>query len=103
MMTDLFLEIGFLALLGLLYYFYQRKKILRSQENTELADMSYVLHAVLNERTDEADPEADALIEALDDFISNKTSTPPRALLRVYADSPKCSPELRALIHEALS
>ena len=44
----------------------------------------------------------DTLIEQLDDFLKEKIMTPPLALLRTFADSSECSPELKLIIQEGL-
>ena len=100
---NLLLEIGFLILLGFLYYFYQRRKIIQEEERKSPMIMGYILHSILTERGEQKDSETDALIEAIDDFLHNKTLSPPIALLKLFAESKKCSPELRDVILEGLS
>lgn len=99
---NLLLELGFLVLLGILYYFYQRRKILHHEANKGPMLMGYVLHSCLSERGEEAHPELDPVIEAIDDYLHNRAATPPTVVLQTYANSAACSPELRAVIEEAL-
>ncbi len=100
--ANLLIEIALFTLLGVLYYFYQKRKLHQYEENKAPLVMGFVLQACLVERGDDPDPKLDALIEALDDYIQNKTSTPPLAMLRIYAASPECSAELRDVISEGL-
>lgn len=62
------LEIGLFSLLGILYYFYQKRKILKYEENKTPLVMSFILQSCLSEKLDTAQPELDHVIEALDDF-----------------------------------
>ncbi len=79
------LEIGFFSLLGVMYYFYQKRKILRYEENKVPLVMEFLLQACLQEKKDGAQPLIDSVIEALDDFLKKKTATPPIPLLRVLS------------------
>jgi len=99
----LLLEIGFLALLGFLYYIYQKRKILLHEKNKGPMIMGYILQSCLSERGETANVQMDALIEALDDYLHNKTPTPPTALLTTYAHLNHCSQELKAIIEEGLA
>jgi len=101
-MMDFLLEIAFLSFLGILYYFYQKKKILQMDAQQEISNMSFILHSLLAQRGDTPDVEMDALIEAIDDFLSNKTTHPPTALLKKFSDSDRCSEELRMVIQGGL-
>ncbi len=96
------IEIGIFSFLGLLYYFYQKKKILHYEANKTPMVMSYILQSCLLEKGDEPQPELDTLIEALDDFAQEKTQTPPLALLKLYSKNEKCSEELKNIIEEGL-
>lgn len=95
-------EIGFFTLLGVLYYFYQRKKIMHYEENKGPIIAGYILHSCVTERGESSHVELDVLIESLDDYLHNRTSTPPKALLKKFSESPDCSPELKAVIEEGL-
>ncbi len=96
-------EISLLIILGVLYYFYQKKKILKYEQNKGPMMMGYVLHSCLAERGESPDPDLDPVIEAIDDYLHNRAQTPPTALLKTFASSPRCSPELKDVIEEALS
>lgn len=100
---NLLWEIGILILFGFLYYFYQRRKIIQEEERKGPMIMGYILHSILAERGESKDPEMDTLIEAIDDYLHNKILSPPVALLKLFAESQKCSPELKAVILEGLN
>ena len=98
----LLIEIGLFTLLGVLYYFYQKKKILKYEADKGPLVMGYILQSCLTERGETPNLKLDAIIEAIDDYLQNNTSTPPRALLKHYADLPECSHELKDVIEEGL-
>lgn len=98
------LEIGLFIFLGVLYYFYQKRKIVQYEENKGPLVMGFILQSCLHDKKDEtSQPELDSLIESLDDYIHNKTSSPPVALLKHYMRSPICSVELSDIIREGLN
>lgn len=96
------IEIALLSLLGTMYYFWQKRKILRYEENKEPIVMGQILQSCLVVRGDDPNPKLDPLIESLDDYLQSKAAHPPTALLKVYADSPDCDPELKMIILEGL-
>lgn len=96
------LEIGLFTLLGILYYYYQKKKILKHEANKGPMIMGYILQACLTERGDTPEVALDTIIEAIDDYLHNRSETPPFALLKKYSHSPSCTPELKAIIEEGL-
>lgn len=96
------IEIGLFTFLGVLYYFYQKRKIVQYEENKEPLVMGFILQSCLTEKKDTAEPQLDNVIEALDDYLQNKSATPPYALLRVFMNSPECSKELRDIIREGI-
>lgn len=97
------IEIVFLSLLGVLYYFWQKRRILSYEKEKPTILMGQLLQSCLIVRGDNPNPKLDALIEALDDFIHNKSTNPPTALIRIYADSPECDPELKNVMQEILA
>ncbi len=101
-MENLLYELALFSLLGVLYYFYQKKKILSYEENKGPLIMGYILQACLSVRGDNPDKDLDPVIESLDDFLQNKTPTPPTALLSVYAKSPSCTTELKEVILQGI-
>ncbi len=101
-MENLLYEMLLFSLLGVLYYFYQKKKILSYEENKGPLIMGYILQSCLSVRGEKADPQLDPVIESLDDYLHNKTPTPPTALLNVYANSPACNAELRDVILQGI-
>lgn len=96
------IEIAVLSFLGVLYYFYQKRKILQYEENKVPLVMNYILESCLSHKTESPQPMLDTLIEQLDDFLQEKIMSPPLALLRTYADSTDCAPELKLIINEGL-
>ena len=96
------LEIGLFSLLGVMYYFYQKRKFLRYEANKVPLVMEFLINACLEEKKDGAQPLIDSVIEALDDYLKKKTHIPPVALLKTFAESPDCTPELRHAITEGL-
>jgi hypothetical protein len=101
-LTNFLIEIGLFTFLGVLYYFYQKRKIVHYEENKTPIVMGYILQSLLTERGENPHRELDPLIESVDDYLQNKTASPPIALLKVYSASESCSPELRAVISEGL-
>ena len=92
------IEIALFTLLGVLYYFYQRKKIIHYESHKGPLVMGYILQSFLVERKDDPSAKMDPIIEALDDYIQNKSPIPPTILLKSYAQDPNCSPELKEVI-----
>lgn len=101
-MENLLYEMILFSLLGVLYYFYQKKKILSYEKNKGPIIMGYLLQSCLSVRGENSDAEMDPVIESLDDYLQNKTATPPTALLSVYAKSSHCAPELRDVILQGI-
>lgn len=99
---NFFIEIALFTLLGVLYYFYQKKKILKHEANKGPMIMGYILHSCLTERGENAHQQLDPIIEAIDDYLHNRSQTPPIALLKCFAASESCSMELRSIIEEGL-
>ena len=101
-MTDFWgnflIEIGLFSFLGVLYYFWQKRRIIRDEENKVPLVMGYILQSCLVEKKELPQPELDSLIEALDDYLNNKTSTPPIPMLKFYTSTSQCSTELKDII-----
>ena len=97
------IEIGLFTFLGILYYFYQRRKIIHYEENKIPLVMGFILQSCLMEKKEEVPSEVDHIIEALDDYLHNKTAFPPIALLKHYLNSDSCSEELRDVISSGLN
>lgn len=96
------LEIGFLSFLGVLYYFWQKRRIIRYEENKTPIVMNFLLQACLSEKTDEPQPELDHVIEALDDYLKKKSTSAPLVLLKHFATTRECPRELGHAITEGL-
>ncbi|WPU66025.1 hypothetical protein [Peredibacter starrii] len=99
---NILIEIGLFTLFGVLYYFYQKRKIMHYEANKGPIVMEMILQSCLSEKNDTAQPELDNVIEALDDYLQNKSDTPPTALLNQFAQSGSCSVELKNVIVEGL-
>lgn len=97
------LEIALFTFLGVLYYFYQKRKIVHYEENKKPLIMGFILQSCLTEKKEEKQPQLDALIESLDDYLHNRTAHPPVALLKHFMQSEDCSPELRNIIREGIA
>ena len=95
-------EIGFFSLLGILYYFFQKRKIVRYEENKVPLVINFLMQNCLSEKLDESQPQLDRLIETLDDYLNHKLPTPPLSMLRDFTQLPECSPELKEIILEGL-
>ena len=96
------IEIGLFIFLGVLYYFYQKRKLTHYEQNKIPLIMGFILQSCLTEKKEGPEPQLDTLIESLDDFLHNKTLHPPLALLKTYMNSSECSSELRDIIREGL-
>lgn len=96
------LEIGLFSFLGILYYFYQKRRIIKYEENKTPLVMNFILHTCLSEKLDISQPELDKIIEALDDFLKDTSHHPPVALLKAFIMSNECSPGLKEVIQEGL-
>ena len=105
-MNDIWLnfaiEIALFSFLGILYYFYQKRKIIHFEENKTPLIINYILEICLSEKSDVPEPELDHLIIELDNFISKKTTHPPFELLKVFSESPHCSARLKEVISNGL-
>jgi hypothetical protein len=88
------IELAILSLLGMVYYFYQKRKLAHFEKNKTLISMNLILDMCLSRKSDSASPQLDLLIEALDDFITQKTEQPPLELIQTYLKSEECSPDL---------
>jgi hypothetical protein len=100
--TNLFLEISLFIFLGIFYYFYQKKKIIHYENNKTPLVMGFILQSCLTEKKDLPQPQLDALIESIDDYLHNKAAHPPLALLRHFSESVDCSKELKEIIKEGI-
>lgn len=99
---NILLEIGLFAIFGVLYYFYQKRKIMHYEANKGPIIMEMILQSCLSDKNDSPQPELDGVIEALDDYLQKKSDTAPTALLNQFAQSGACSPELKNVIVEGL-
>ena len=98
LLGNLALEISVLVFFGMLYYFYQKRKILHFEENKNTIVMNMILEACLAEKTSMPQPELDHLISGLDDFLQNKTSRPPINDLKKFMETEACSVELKETV-----
>lgn len=97
------LEIALFTFLGILYYFYQKRKLKQYEDNKGPIVMGFILNACLLEKKDDRPaPALDVIIEALDDYLHNRVSHPPIVLLKKFSESRDCSSELESVITEGL-
>ena len=96
------LEIGFLSFLGVLYYFWQKRRIIRYEENKTPIVMNFLMQACLSEKTESPQPELDQVIEVLDDYLTQKNALPPLLILKKFAASVECPKDLSHAITEGL-
>jgi|SRR5690606_34133702 len=96
------IEIALFSFLGLIYYFYQRKKILHFEENKHSLVMGSILQACLLEKKEIQNPQLDGVIESIDDFLQGRVAHPPYTLLKYFMKSEDCSGELKEVIHAGL-
>lgn len=101
-MENLLYELALFSLLGVLYYFYQKKKILEYENNKGPLIMGHILQSCLQVRGETPDAHLDPVIEGLDDYLHSKAPAPPTALLTDYANSTECMPELRDVILQGI-
>lgn len=99
---NILIEMALLCLLGVLYYFYQKKKILKYEADKEPLVMGYVLQCCLSERGDDPSADIDPVIEALDDYLHNRSASSPKALLSMFIKNQKGTAELREVMQAAL-
>jgi hypothetical protein len=102
LLFNLSLEMALFAGLGMLYYFYQKRKILRYEEEKVTYLMGLILEASLSERGNSPSDQLDPLIEAIDDFLHNRSSFPPLGLIRTCAGNTSFSEEYRRVLKESL-
>jgi hypothetical protein len=96
------LEIGLFSILGIGYYFYQKRKIIHFEENKNPIIINYILEICLAEKTESKEKELDDLIIELDDYLNQKKLTPPIKQLRDFSESTFCSPRLKEVIQSSL-
>jgi hypothetical protein len=99
---NILIEIGLFIILGVLYYFYQKRKIVSYEENKEPLVMGFILQSCLTEKKEEPQPDLDAVIEAIDDYLHGRAASSPKALLKIFMNSPHCSKELSDIIREGI-
>lgn len=100
---NILIEIGLFIILGVLYYFYQKRKIVSYEENKEPLVMGFILQSCLTEKKEnENQQELDSVIEAIDEYLHGRAASSPKALLRIFMNSPRCSKELSDIIREGL-
>jgi hypothetical protein len=102
MIQGLIWELLLLAFLGVLYYFYQKRKLISYELNKTPVIISYLLQSSLSERGEENNLELDSIIASLDDYLKNKSKTIPFKELNTYSRRKDCSPEFRQIIIDSL-
>ena len=99
---NILLELGVFTFFGVLYYFYQKRRIINFEANKGAILMEMLLQTCLSEKKDMPQPELDNVIEALDDYLQDKRTMPPIALLQKFTTSSECSVELKNVIVESI-
>lgn len=96
------IELGVLSFFGVLYYLFQRKKILQYEDRKIPITMQFILEACLAEKKDFPQKHLDDLIISIDDYLKDTTRIPPFSLLKSYEQSSDCSLELKKIIQIGL-
>jgi len=108
-MTDvwqgLVIELVILALLGVGYYLFQKRRILRFEANKVPYLYSRMLQLLLVHKDESiAQPKLDDLIIKIDDFINQTTNINPKSEVQKFLNSSDChseyKEELRSLYNE---
>ena len=95
-------EIALFTSLGILYYFYQKRRIIDYEKNKTNLILNEILQLCLNEKNEKSQPELDQVLESLDDYLEKRISDPPLNLLKKFLYSPDCTLELRRIISEGI-
>lgn len=99
---SLFIELSILIGLGLIYYFWQKRRILNFEENKAMAIAAPLLQACLIEQEHTRFTLLDTFILSLDDFLHGKTNYFPTALAQQLTLDQHCPEDLREIIKESL-
>lgn len=99
---NLAIELVVLAALGLIYYFWQKRRILQFEQNKSLAVAAPLLQACLIEKDQQSFEMLESFILELDDFLHGKSSSFPTALAEQLAGHSACPQDLSEVIKESL-
>lgn len=98
----LFIELIVLGLLGVIYYFWQKRRILNFENNKAVAVAAPLLQACLIEQDQGSFELLNHFIIALDDFIHGKSSYFPTSLAEQLIQEQQCPADLADIIKESL-
>lgn len=98
----LFIELSVLIFLGLIYYYWQKKRILRFEENKAVTVAAPLLQACLIEQEQADFSLLSHFIVALDDFLHGKSSYFPTTLAQELIKDKQCPDDLVEIIKESL-
>lgn len=98
----LFIELLALGTLGLGYYFWQKKRILRFEENKMSIVAAPLLQACLIEQEHKSFSLLNSFTLELDDYLHGKTSHFPLALANELMKHPECPQDLAHILEESL-
>lgn len=98
----LFIELMALAVLGLGYYFWQKRRILSFEKDKEAIVAAPLLQACLIEQDLKSFKLLDNFILALDDYLHGKTNYFPVVLAKELMASRECPEDLSSIIEESL-
>jgi hypothetical protein len=99
---NLLLELALFIILGILYYFYQKKKILADQKNLSRSFLEMTLQACLREKNHYSNEKLDQLIICIDDYLNDLHHPTPYQEMKLYLHHPDCSEELKVIMRETL-
>ena len=99
---NLAIELLVLAALGLVYYFWQRRRILQFEQHKSYAVAAPLLQACLIEKDQQSFELLESFILELDDFLHGKSATFPTALAQQLANNISCPHDLSEVIKESL-
>lgn len=99
---NLAIELAVLAALGLVYYFWQKRRILQFEQNKSYAVAAPLLQACLIEKDQQSFEMLESFILELDDFLHGKSGSFPTVLAEQLASNKACPHDLSEVIKESL-
>ena len=99
---NLAIELALLAALCLIYYFWQKRRIIKFEQNKSLAVAAPLLQACLIEKDQQSFEMLESFIIELDDFLHGKSASFPTVLAEQLAGHKACPHDLSEVIKESL-
>lgn len=99
---NLAIELAVLAALGLIYYFWQKRRIIQFEQNKSYAVAAPLLQACLIEKDQQSFEMLESFIIELDDFLHGKSASFPTVLAEQLAGHKACPHDLSEVIKESL-